>query len=423
MSRLTVIAIAVALIIVVLLIVLFIRAAVSLRTAAPTPTPTRTPRPAAAAAPTYTPTRRPAATAQTRAAPTAAPTSTPGPAVAAPTYTPTPRPAATAIPAASFTVDRDAVNVRAGPGTNYAILGSVRRGQSFRPTGRNPAGDWLAFDFNGQPGWIFEPLVIVTRPDLIAVAAVIPAPPPTPVPAPPAAAQPAAARPPPDPHGDFGLAVAPENRCSHYDADDYSYPQSVEPHIVARQGGRIYGPYTGTYFGSIRDTDIEHIVARSEAHDSGLCARDLQTRRNFARDLDNLTLASPSVNRHQKVDKDLAQWLPAHNRCWYVNQVIIVKRKYGLSWDSAERDAARAVLAACTSTAMVFTAGPVAPAPQPQPQQPQPGGNNALALYDDNNNGRITCAEARRHGIAPVPRGHPAYQYMRDGDGDGVVCE
>ena len=46
---------------------------------------------------------------------------------------------------------------------------------------------------------------------------------------------------------------------------------------------------------------------------------------------------------------------------------------------------------------------------------------DALALWDDNGNGRITCAEARRHGIAPVPRGHPAYRYMRDGD--GVVCE
>ena len=51
------------------------------------------------------------------------------------------------------------------------------------------------------------------------------------------------------------------------------------------------------------------------------------------------------------------------------------------------------------------------------------GGSGALARYDDNGNGRITCAEARRHGIAPVPRGHPAYPYMRDADGDGVVCE
>ena len=68
-----------------------------------------------------------------------------------------------------------------------------------------------------------------------------------------------------------GLAVAPEDRCSEYASSDYSYSPSVEPRIVDIQGG-IYGPYTGTWFDSIRETDIEHIVARSEAHDSGLCA-------------------------------------------------------------------------------------------------------------------------------------------------------
>ena len=51
------------------------------------------------------------------------------------------------------------------------------------------------------------------------------------------------------------------------------------------------------------------------------------------------------------------------------------------------------------------------------------GGASALEQWDDNGNGRITCAEARAHGIAPVTRDHPAYPYMRDGDGDGVVCE
>ena len=64
---------------------------------------------------------------------------------------------------------------------------------------------------------------------------------------------------------------------------------------------------------------------------------------------------------------------------------------------------------------------------------PQPSGHrdrgtasegfDVLARYEDNRNGRITCKEARRHGIARVPRSHPAYRYMRDGDGDGVVCE
>ena len=46
-----------------------------------------------------------------------------------------------------------------------------------------------------------------------------------------------------------------------------------------------------------------------------------------------------------------------------------------------------------------------------------------LALYDDNRNGRISCAEARAHGIAPVYSSHPAYPYMTDRNNDGVVCE
>ncbi len=51
-----------------------------------------------------------------------------------------------------------------------------------------------------------------------------------------------------------------------------------------------------------------------------------------------------------------------------------------------------------------------------------PPSRHPLELYDDNGNGRITCAEARRHGIAPVRRGHPAYIYMHDANNDGIVC-
>ncbi len=64
--------------------------------------------------------------------------------------------------------------------------------------------------------------------------------------------------------------------------------------------------------------------------------------------------------------------------------------------------------------------------PTPTDTPTQETGNcssDPLGCYDTNRNGRITCAEAREHGIAPVPRGHPAYQHMRDGDNDGVVCE
>ena len=222
-----------------------------------------------------------------------------------------------------------------------------------------------------------------------------------------------------------GLVVAPEARCSPYDDSDYRYSPSVEDRIIRTLGG-VYGPYTGRWFGSKRDTDIEHIVAQSEAHDSGLCRADRATRRRFSEDLRNLTLAGPGVNRHQKRDHDAAGWLPPMNRCWFAARVIDVKRAYGLTVDRGERDALARTLAGCADTDIDVTPRGTAAAAAAPPNRGTAGAagrTDALARYDDNGNGRITCAEARRHGIAPVPQSHPAYRYMRDGDGDGVVCE
>ena len=143
-----------------------------------------------------------------------------------------------------------------------------------------------------------------------------------------------------------GIAVAPEHRCSPYDRSDYSYPQEVELRIIDRQGG-MFSPYTGETFASRRESDIEHIVAISEAHDSGACAWPQGRRRAFARDPDNLTLASPGLNRHEKRGKDFAEWQPPRNRCWMAATVVAVKRKYGLSVDRAEQQALQRVLAGC----------------------------------------------------------------------------
>ena len=220
-----------------------------------------------------------------------------------------------------------------------------------------------------------------------------------------------------------GLTVAPEHRCSPYDKKrDYPYPQSVEREIV-RELGAVYGPYTGTCFASTRQSDIEHVVATSEAHDSGMCAADRVTRARFARDLQNLTLASPEVNRRQKSGKDAGEWVPDRNRCWFAGRVLEVKRAYGLTVDRREAATLERILRGCASTAMEPVACPTVSAPAKDSGREAGSGTGPLARYDDNRNGRITCKEAQRHGIAPVPRSHPAYRYMRDGDGDGVVCE
>ena len=150
-----------------------------------------------------------------------------------------------------------------------------------------------------------------------------------------------------------GLRVVEEHRCQPYNRDDYPYPQSVESEIVLNYGGIVYGPYTRTVFDNPQETDIEHIVALSEAHDSGLCAAPRDVKAQFAQDYFNLTLASPEVNRHQKGGKDVAEWLPAENQCWYVHRVVEVKREYGLGVDKVESKAIERVLAECESPDML----------------------------------------------------------------------
>ena len=195
----------------------------------------------------------------------------------------------------------------------------------------------------------------------------------------------------------------------------YPHESATAPHFLAL-------PYTDTCFASARETDIEHIVATSEAHDSGLCARDRAARARFASDLRNLTLASPRVNRHRKSGKDAAEWLPARNRCWFAARVVEVRQAYDLTIDPREAAVLEQILARCDSTDMEPMACTARPAPAGDRNEAA-GDSHALAMYDDNGNGRITCKEARRHGIAPVRSDHPAYRYMRDGDGDGMVCE
>ena len=103
--------------------------------------------------------------------------------------------------------------------------------------------------------------------------------------------------------------------------------------------------------------------------------------------------------------------------------MVEVRQQYGLTIDQRERDVLERILSGCASTEMVVQASRPLPTPTPAPSSGSGANVDALRLYDDNGNGRITCAEARAHGIAPVRRGHPAHEYMDDRDNGGVVCE
>ncbi len=165
--------------------------------ATPAP-PTKTPKP------TFTPT--------VDASPTLEmfPTETPLPESPTPEVTATPQETATPTPEPipQFTALRN-VNIRSGPGTNYARIGTLAGGQSADVTGSNPAGDWYQFDYNGRSGWVSADLVSLSgNSEAVAVAENIPAPPPTArprptnppaPPAPPPAPEPVQPAPPPAP--------------------------------------------------------------------------------------------------------------------------------------------------------------------------------------------------------------------------------
>jgi len=181
----------------------------------PTPVPpTKTPKP------TFTPT--PNATPTQVVFPTA--THVPATATQPPTATtvPTPIPPPTEVPK-KFSAT-DTVNVRRGPGTNYPLAGTLDPGSSFEITGKTLGGDWLQFDYAGQPGWISTGLVSVMA-DLgaIQVAQNIPAAPTArPAPPPPPTAPPAPTSPPapPQPTYPFQLVKGVE-KCEPNEGSTY----------------------------------------------------------------------------------------------------------------------------------------------------------------------------------------------------------
>ena len=155
---------------------------------------------------------------------------------------------------------------------------------------------------------------------------------------------------------------------SGYDRDDFgSAYSSKEDEIVAslpQIDGQVYTPYTCTLFDIEPDgtaaTDIEHIIALAEAYDSGLPEAEYRT---FAGDLDNLTIAAPSVNRNEKSDRDAGDWMPEMNQGWFASTVVAVKQKYQLSVNPAERDALAAMLGADSTRTVMCGTVPVSALP------------------------------------------------------------
>ena len=112
--------------------------------------------------------------------------------------------------------------------------------------------------------------------------------------------------------------------------------------------GRWVGPYSGQVFTQAGDIDIDHLVPLAEAHRSGAQNWTRQQRQQFANDPENLLPTSASANR-SKGDRDPAQWLPPQREyhCQYMARWLLVKARYRLTIDPAERLALINLLLEC----------------------------------------------------------------------------
>jgi hypothetical protein len=118
--------------------------------------------------------------------------------------------------------------------------------------------------------------------------------------------------------------------------------------------GVLLDRYSGETINFVRgnvtsmEVQIDHVVALSNAWQTGAFKLTLMQRTAFANDPLNLFAVKGRLNS-QKGDGDAATWLPPLKsfRCSYVAQQIAVKAKYSLWVTAPEKEAMTRILAAC----------------------------------------------------------------------------
>ena len=115
--------------------------------------------------------------------------------------------------------------------------------------------------------------------------------------------------------------------------------------------GQLLDPFTGkviTFSATKVVIDIDHVVALSNAWQTGAAYFDKNKRTQIANDPLNLLAVDSKLNR-QKGDGDAATWLPPYKafRCEYVARQVAVKAKYGLWVTQPEKVAIDKILSTC----------------------------------------------------------------------------
>jgi hypothetical protein len=123
--------------------------------------------------------------------------------------------------------------------------------------------------------------------------------------------------------------------------------------------GTLIDPFSGESINFVRgnitsmEVQIDHVVALSNAWQTGAFKLTLKERTAFANDPMNLLAVKGRLNS-QKSDGDAATWLPPLKsyRCDYVLRQIAVKLKYKLWFTAPEKEAMVRILKSCPEKAL-----------------------------------------------------------------------
>ena len=181
--------------------------------------------------------------------------------------------------------------------------------------------------------------------------------------------------------------------------------------------GRWWAPYLAHHLENPRHIDVDHHVPLKNAHLSGGWKWDTARKEAYANYLespDHLIAISSRHNR-SKGARGPEEWKPPDQASWcqYALDWTEIKHSWELTMIPSEHGAIATMLGTCDQPIEIRIEAADHPDTLAGEDETPPTDMDALAMWDDNKNGRITCAEARAHGIAPVHRGHPAYEFMR----------
>ena len=133
------------------------------------------------------------------------------------------------------------------------------------------------------------------------------------------------------------------------DLTDITYKEGTRDCKVI--AGQLLDPFSGkviTFSTTKVVIDIDHVVALSNAWQTGAAYFDKALRTQIANDPLNLLAVDSKLNR-QKGDGDAATWLPPSKsfRCAYVARQVAVKAKYKLWVSEPEKVAITKILSSC----------------------------------------------------------------------------